>query len=61
MTSTLLAEFAPGSTPDALSGAEGKLNTPGLETEPRDCPEVLDDPVRPLCDDKFPVHQFRTR
>ena len=51
MTSTLLAGFDPGSNPDASGGAEGRLNTPGVETEPRDCPEVLGDPVRPLCDD----------
>ena len=44
MTS-LLAGIDPGSSPDALSGAEERSDTRGTETERRSCPEDLDDPV----------------
>lgn len=47
----------PGSGPDALRGGEERPSISGAETEPRGCPEVLDDPARPTCDCEFPYRR----
>ena len=46
----LLAGVDPGLSPDTLCGLEEGPATPGMETVPLGCLEVLGGPVRPPCD-----------